>query len=643
MQNAKRLLPYNPFFTSFSNIKAEIKHHSTYTFNTTIRTHLNSNHPEKALTHFTKFKEQGFLPDSFTIPSLIKLCFRLNQPPLHGENIHSFVIRKGYLQDIIVSTSLVEMYFKYGFFSGSCNVFDEISQRDVVLWTAMVTGFSQNGLLNEALEFLGRMVKEGIRPNGITVSSVLSACSKLMVLNLGRGVHGFSIRNNVSMDDMVLESAFVDMYVKCNNLNYAIRIFDRMKNRNSVSWNAIITGHAHNGSGENVLRVFKEMVWGGREQPGSSTLTSVLQVCGGTSDLLHGREVHGCIVKRCTCNLDRLVEDNALIDMYVKGGDLDSAVALFKGVPAKNLVTWTTMIMGYGMHGLSKEALELFNEMKESGIQPDSITFIALLSACSHGELVKEGEQIYMSMHRDYNINPEMKHFACMVDLYGRAGFLQQAYNFIESMPVEPTEFIWAALLSSCRIYKNLGLAEKAAKKALLLNQHNAGVYILLSRMYADSGQWEDLSKVRLVMKDLGLKPVTAHSWVELEGKLYTFTVRDRLNSCSDRMYRLIDTFKQRMQKVGCVSDDSGVGNNAREEEKESDLCGHTEKLALAFVLIKSHSQSLIRIGKNLRVCKDCHEMFKFISEFTDREIILKDPNRYHKFRHGQCSCSDFW
>ncbi|KAF5189823.1 Pentatricopeptide repeat-containing protein [Thalictrum thalictroides] len=637
MQNAKRP------FTSFSSIKAEIKHHSTYSFNTTTRAHINSNHPEKAITHFTKFKEQGFLPDSFIIPSLIKLCFRLNEPPLHGQHIHAFVIKKGYLQDIIVCTSLVEMYFKYGFISGSCNVFDEIPQRDVVLWTAMVTGFSQNGFMDEALEFLRRMVREGIRPNGITVSSVLSACSKLMVLHLGRAVHGFSIRNNIFKEDMVLETAFVDMYVKCKNLNYANRIFDRMKNRNFVSWNAIITGHAHNGSNENVLRVFKEMVWSGSEQPASSTLTLVLQVCGGTTDLFHGREIHGYVVKRCACNSNRLVEENALIDMYAKGGDLTYAVALFKSVPTKNLVTWTTMIMGYGMHGLSKEALQLFDEMKESGIKPDSITFIALLSACSHGRLVKEGERLYMSMQRDYYIDPEMKHFACMVDLYGRAGFLEQAYNFIESMPVQPTEFIWAALLSSCKIYKNLDLAEKAAKEALLLNQHNAGVYIHLSRMYADSGRWEDLSKVRLVMKDLGLKPVTAHSWVELERKLYTFTVRDRLNSYSDRMYSLLDTFKQKMQKVGYVSDESGVGHNTGEEEKESDLCGHTEKLTLAFVLINCRSQNLIRIGKNLRVCKDCHETFKFISKSTDREIILKDPNRYHKFKHGQCSCFDFW
>ncbi|KAF9595182.1 hypothetical protein IFM89_037611 [Coptis chinensis] len=374
---------------------------------------------------------------------------------------------------MVVSTSLVEMYFKYGNLSGLVYLFDEISERDVVLWTAMVTGFSQNGLVYEALEFFARMVREGIRPNGITLSSVLSACSKLMVVNLGKSVHGFSIRNDVFKDDVVLKTAFVDMYAKCRNLDYGIRIFDGMKEKSSVSWNVIITGCANNGSNDDMLQLFKEMIWSSRERPKSSILASVLQVCGGTTDLLHGREVHGHIVRRsCSSISDTLLENNALIDMYAKSGDFDSAVTLFKSVTNKNVVTWTTMIMGYGMHGLSREALQLFDEMTKFGIRPDSITFIALLSACSHGKLVEEGKKFYLSMQRDYNIDPEMKHFGCMVDLYGRAGLLEEAHNFIESMPVEPTEFIWAALLSSCRIYKNLDLGEKAAIEALILNQH---------------------------------------------------------------------------------------------------------------------------------------------------------------------------
>ncbi|OVA15202.1 Pentatricopeptide repeat [Macleaya cordata] len=624
-----------------------IKHQSSYSFNSIIRTHLSSGHPEKALTNFTQFKEQGLLPDNFTIPSLLKLCFELNQPSIHGENIHAFAIKTGYLQDIIVSTGFVELYFNYGHFSASYQLFDEISERDVVLWTAMVSGFSHNGLGDQSVNFLSRMLREGIKPNRITLTSVLAACSQLMVLNLGRSVHGFSIRNGIfKADDVVLETAFVDMYAKCRNLIYSSRVFDRMRERNSVSWNAIITGQVNYGSSEAALRLFREMMYENKTEPRSSTLASVLQVCGGTTDLRRGREIHGHAVRSCRrSNLDSLVENNALIDMYAKSGDLNSAVLLFQNVRNKNLVTWTTMISGYGMHGLGKEALKAFDEMKKSGINPDGVSFIAVLSACSHGKLVDEGLQLYISMQRDYKIQPEMKHFACMVDLYARSGLLEQAFGFIEKMPVEPSEFIWAALLSSCRIYKNVELGENAAKKALTYDQYNAGVYILLSRIYADSGRWEDFSMVRLFMKELGLKPVTARSWVEVERKVYTFTVRDNLNPYSKKIYNLLETLKEKMEKGGFDSDRSGGGhNNISEEENESDLCGHTEKLALAFVLIKCGGhQGPIRIGKNLRVCTDCHESFKFISKITNREIILRDPNRYHQFKQGSCNCCDFW
>ncbi|XP_026416793.1 putative pentatricopeptide repeat-containing protein At3g49142 [Papaver somniferum] len=312
------------------------------------------------------------------------------------------------------------------------------------------------------------------------------------------------------------------------------------------------------------------MIYENLREPESSILASLLQVCGGTSDLRHGREIHGHVTRSCrNMNSYMMVENNALIDMYAKAGDLNSAVLLFENVKNKNLVTWTTMISGYGMHGLGTEAAEAFNAMKKTGIIPDGVTFIALLSACSHGRLVDEGLQLYISMQRDYKIEPDMKHFACMVDIYARSGLLDQAFSFIKKMPVEPSEFIWASLLSSCRTYKNVVLGEQAAIKALAFNQYNTRVYILLSQLYADSGQWEDFSKVRLVMKDLGLKPTTAQSWVEVERKIYIFTVRDNMNPYSEKMYKLLETLTETMHKEGFVAYRSSGCHDITKEEKE--------------------------------------------------------------------------
>ncbi|MCL7033720.1 hypothetical protein MKW94_007599 [Papaver nudicaule] len=622
-----------------------IKRNSSYSFNSILRTLLKSVNLEKALDHFVQYREQGLLPDIYAIPSLLKLLHDLHHPLRYRENIHSFAIKNGYLKDIFVSTGFVEMYFSFGYVASSRHLFDEIPTKDVVLWTAMVSGFSHNGLGDLAVDFFSQMLREGVKPNRITLASVLAACSQLKVPNLGRSVHGFSIRNGIFSSDVVLETAFVDMYAKCGNLTYSTKVFDQMRDRNSVTWNAMITSHANNRFPEATFRLFREMVCENLREPESPMLASLLQVCGGTSDLRHGREIHAYVTRSSrNMNSDMMVEKNALIDMYAKAGDLKSAVSLFENVKNKNLVTWTTMISGYGVHGLGAEAVEAFNAMKKTGTTPDGITFIALLSACSHGRLVDEGLELYISMQRDYKIEPEMKHFACIVDIYARSGLLDQAFRFIKKMPVEPSEFIWASLLSSCRTYKNVDLGEQAAKKALAFNQYNAGVYVLLSQLYADSGQWEDFSKVRLLMKDLGLKPTTAQSWVEVERKMYIFTVRDNLNPYSEKMYKLLETLIETMHKEGFAAYGSFGCHDITKEEKEGNLCGHTEKLALAFVLIKGGGhQGVIRIGKNLRVCKDCHVFFKFVSKIKDCDIILKDPNRYHHFKQGNCNCRDLW
>ncbi|XP_011622992.1 pentatricopeptide repeat-containing protein At1g08070, chloroplastic-like [Amborella trichopoda] len=539
-------------------------------------------------------------------------------------------------------------------------MFELISERDIVLWTTMVSGLVQNGLANESLKFFSGMHRQNLKPNQITLTSALSACSHLKILNLGKSIHGFSLRHKFK-GDLILETALLDMYIKCKGVNYAQHVFNSMPKRNVISWNTLISGYAANGLHYVALQLFSQMIqlsmeqhnfildnvehpnFSHNEQPNIATLATVLQACAGTCNLRRGREVHGYI-ERCMgdCVLGTLL-GNALIDMYVKCGDLNSGALVFKGMYERNVASWTSIIMGYGMNGLSMEALATFDKMVESGVLPDGVTFIAILSACSHAGLVDHGREMFVSMQRDYGIAPEMKHYACMVDLYGRCGFLERAYEFIKVMPIEPSEIIWAALLAVCRSHGNLELGEYAAKKALKFDRYNAGYHILLSRIYADLGRWEDFAMVRLEMKELGLKQVTGYSWVEVNRKLHMFTVGDCKHPYSQEIFGLLESLMHRMKQAGFVPNTSAVCHDINEEEKASVLCGHCEKLALAFALLKSGGEAPVRIGKNLRVCRDCHETFKYVSKIRQREIVLRDPNRYHHFREGRCSCGDFW
>lgn len=622
------------------------KRHATFYLNSTIRAYLRSGHPSKALSHFLKSLKQGINPDNFTIPSLLKLSLDLQQPSLQGEQIHAFIIKSGYTDDLVVTTVLVDFYCKHGLCDFACQVFTEMPHRDVVLFTAMVSGLSQNGLACEALDFFSKMLDEGYSPNNVTITSVLSVCSKISSHVLGRVLHGFTLRGGLlDKADIVMGTSLLDMYAKCGKLGYAKRVFHCMTERNNASWNAIIRGFALNGSFHVALELFKDMILENHLQSRSDTFVVILNVCGATMDLRKGKELHAYIHKLLSNKTDdeSVALCNSIINMYIKVGNFDSAILLFETMKKRDLITWTMIISGYGSYGFSQRALHAFREMESSGIQPDRVAFLSLLSACSHSGMVEQGIKLFTSMQEDYGIVPGMEHYACMVDTYGRAGLLEEAYEFINQIPLVPSSFIWATLLSSCRNHKNVELGEFAAKNAIELDPYNVGNYVMLSRLYTDACCWEDVAKVRSIMQELRLKPDTACSWVQVKGRVYKFCVADYSKENSKEIYIHLGTVTEKMKIAGFVPDTSSVGHKTKEEDKVNDLCGHTEKLALAFALMNCGGEGLVRIGKNLRVCRDCHKFFKYITLIYNMQIIMKDPNRFHCFNKGCCSCSDYW
>eukprot|EP01018_Ginkgo_biloba_P038372 Gb_05116 [translate_table: standard] len=590
----------------------------------------------EALTCFKEMQLQGVKPNSFTVMSVILACAQLSALQ-QGKSIHGYTIRNGIESDI-VRTALMDMYAKCGSIDTASQLFDKLSERDIVAWSAIISCYAQNGHAKEALILFNKMQRRDIKPNMVTMASILPACAHLSALQKGKQIHGYIIRNG--FESVAVDTALIDMYAKCGSIYFARQWFDKMCKRDVVSWNAMIAGYNQNGHFNKALTLFNEIQLQDLK-PNSTTLVSILPACANLSALQRGKRIHGYIIKS-GFELDAVVL-TALIDMYAKCGNIEFARQLFDKMFQRNLVSWNAIILGYGMHGHGEDALALFSKMQQTGMKPDHVTFIGVLSACSHAGLVDEGWQYFDCMSREYGLEPKVEHYACLVDLLGRAGHLDEAYNFVKAMPLEPDAVVWGALLGACRIHGNTVLGEHVAEQLFELEPENVGCYVLLSNIYADAGRWDDVAKVRTLMKDRGLKKTPGCSLIEVNNRVHAFVVGDRLHPQSEQIYAMLASLAEKMKEAGYVPNTNFVLHDVEEEVKEQVLNSHSEKLAIAFGLINTSQGTPVRITKNLRVCSDCHNATRFISKIVGREIIVRDANRFHHFKDGLCSCGDYW
>ncbi|URD90861.1 Pentatricopeptide repeat-containing protein [Musa troglodytarum] len=434
-------------------------------------------------------------------------------------------------------------------------------------------------------------------------------------------------------------TAVVNMYAKCRRIEEARRMFDRMPERDLVAWNAIVAGYAQNGMAERALEMVIRLQKDGRK-PDSVTLVSALPACANVGSLKIGKTVHAFAMK---AGFDSLVNvSTALVDMYSKRGAIETARLVFDSMRLKNVVSWNSMIDGYGQNGDAEEAWRLFEKMKRSSVKPNDITFLSVLSACGHSGLVQEGKKYFAGMKEDYGLEPNMDHYGCMVDLLGRAGRLHEAWDFIQKMPISPGISVYGAMLGACKIHKNVKLGEEAAQRLFELEPDEGGYHVLLANIYAAASMWEDVARVRTMMEKKGLQKTPGYSSIDLKNEMHTFysgsTDHPQSQKIYTRLARLIDEIKA----VGYVPDGDSL-HDVEEDVKEQLLGTHSEKLAIAFGLINTTPGTSLQIRKNLRVCNDCHEATKFISQVTGREIIVRDMQRFHHFKNGQCSCGDYW
>lgn len=391
------------------------------------------------------------------------------------------------------------------------------------------------------------------------------------------------------------------------------------------------------------LDLFHQMLQTGAT-PNEHTLTSALAACGNLVALDQGRWIHVYIDKAKINMNERLFA--SLIDMYSKCGEIGFASKLFNKESAskEKIWPWNAMIGGFAMHGKSWEAIDLFEQMKFRRVAPNKVTFIALLTACSHGYMVDEGRDYFKSMATSYSIEPEIEHYGCMVDLLGRAGLLDEVEETILNMPMVPDAAIWGAFLGACRIHKDIERGERIGNFIKGLDSNHIGCHVLLANMYSASGRWSDATAVREKLEESGRQKIPGCSSIELNGVFHQFLVGDQSHPQTKQIFLFLDKMTRRLKIAGYVPEVGEVLLDINdEEEKETALSRHSEKLAIAFGLMNTAPRTPIRIVKNLRVCGDCHEATKFISKVYDREIIVRDRIRYHHFKNGLCSCKDYW
>eukprot|EP01018_Ginkgo_biloba_P018714 Gb_21688 [translate_table: standard] len=658
-------------FGSMNNARLlfdEAHRRDAFLWNAMIRGYVNNGLYEDALALYYQMQLTGIPPGHFTFPFVLKACANLSALQ-QGVEIHEDIIKAGLESDIFVVNSLITMYAKCGNLKIARQLFDKISERDVVSWNAMIAGYAnygyimlgrklfdrmpnrnvvswnviiagyaKNGDADEALTLLNEMLLQDIKPDFFTLVSILPAFAHVPALQQGKQTHSYIIKSGFE-SDVAMGSALIDMYAKSGAMDFAQQQFDKMSKRNVVSWSAMIAGYAQNGHANDALALFNNMQLQDIK-PNLVTLVSILPACADLAALQQGKLIHGYMLRN-EIHVD-VVVGTALIDMYAKCGSIDIARQVFDRMSERNVVSWSAMIAGYGIHGRGEDSLALFSQMQREGMNPNHITFVSVLSACSHAGLVDEGWRYFNCMIQDYRITPRVEHYACMVDLLGRSGLLDEAHDFIKNMPLEPNAAVWGALLGACRIHCNIVLGEHVVERLSELEPDNAACYILLSNIYAEANRWDALAKVRTKMNVRGLKKTPGCSWIEVNNRVHAFFAGDRSHPQSEKIYAMLAILAGQMEEAGYVPNTNFALHDVEEEVKEHMLCSHSEKLAIAFGLINTSPGTPIRIIKNLRVCGDCHNATKFISKIVRRQIIVRDANRFHHFKDGLCSCGDY-
>ncbi|XP_020570945.1 pentatricopeptide repeat-containing protein At3g24000, mitochondrial-like [Phalaenopsis equestris] len=606
---------------------------------------------------------EGYKLSSTTYTCGLTACANL----LHldwGKHFHAIILKSEPIIDVFAGSALVDMYAKCGHLDAAKRSFDSLSYQNTVSWTSLIGGFAQSGKVEKAGELFNKMRRKQVLFDKFTLSTTISACYNgtdpdfhfgcqlhclcfktgyspstpvsnallTMYAKCERIESSESIFYSMASKDVVSWTSMITAYAQVSKIGKAREFFNSMPTRNVISWNAIFGAYILNKQEEEALKLFLLMLREDEVKPDWVTFVRLLSAAADIGALKIGTQIIAHAMKLGLNNSNTSVS-NGIITMYSKSGKIAEAQRVFESITNKDLISWNAMITAYAQHGLGWEAVKTFEKMLLEKIEPDYITYVAVLSGCSYSGMVAEGKSYFELMTRIHGVIPGTEHFACIIDLLGRAGLLQEAKEVIETMPVKPTAEIWGAMLGACKLHNDTEFADYAAKHILQLDSKDSGSYILLAKLYADVGDLQNSAGVRKLMKERGIRKKPGCSWIEVDNRIHVF-VADDLNhpQIIDVLTVLGDLF-ERIEGVGYVNKD-GCSRSSRY---------HSEKLAVAFGLMSLPPWMEVHVMKNLRICGDCHTVIKLVSLIFRREIVVRDAVRFHHFKEGFCSCCEYW
>ncbi|XP_074301142.1 pentatricopeptide repeat-containing protein At1g59720, chloroplastic/mitochondrial [Silene latifolia] len=580
--------------------------------------------------------------------SLLNQCTTMaNLKQLHAQTLRTTPFHHP-THLLFLQSRLLHYYTSFSDIRSAFRLFDTIENPNTFMWNTLIRAcaHSQSHKGFAFMLYCDMLRVSQVTPDKHTFPFVLKACAYLFDHFGGKQIHAHVFKLGF-WSDVYVNNSLIHFYASCGELGCARKVFDEMPERSVVSWNAMIDGLVVSGEFDAALSLFCRMQ---REfDPDGYTLKSVVMGCAGLGALSSGMWVHAYVLRGCDGKVGNdVLLNNALVEMYFKCGMFDLAIRVFDEMGRRDINSWNSMILGLAIHGLSKLALEYFDEMtKVEGLIPNSVTFVGILSACNHGGMVELGREYFDKMVNDYSIEPRLEHYGCLVDLLARAGFIYEALDLVSSMPMKPDIVIWRSLLDAC-CKQNVGLelSEQLANKILESEDGtSSGVYVLLSKVYASAARWNNVGLIRQLMTDKGIRKEPGCSSLEINGVNHEFFAGDTSHPERKDIYKVLEMINEKLESVGYKSDlsQAPLVDDEDENSKKDALKLHSERFAIAYGLLHLEHGVPIRVFKNLRVCNDCHEVIKRISKLFDVEVIVRDRIRFHHFRDGACSCSDYW
>ncbi|EOA18039.1 hypothetical protein CARUB_v10006490mg [Capsella rubella] len=588
------------------------------------------------------FKSMNFSgesrPNEFVASVVFKSCSTSGRVE-EGKQFHGCFLKCGLMSHEFVRNTLVYMYSLGSDSREAIRILDDLPYCDLPVFSSALSGYLECRAFKKGVDVLRRMAYEDLVWDNITYLSSLRLCSNLRDLDLGLQIHSRMIRFGFNCE-VEATGALINMYGKCGKVIYAQRVYDDTHAQNIVLNTTIMDAYFQDKSFEEALNLFAKM--GTKDVPPNEfTFAILLNSIAELSLLKQGDLIHGLVLKSGYRN--HVMVGNALVNMYAKSGSIEDARKTFSGMAFRDIITWNTLICGFSHHGLGKEALEAFDRMMYAGEIPNRITFIGILQACCHIGFVERGLYYFDQLMKQFDVQPDIQHYTCIVGLLSKAGLFEKAENFMRTAPIEWDVVAWRTLLNACYVRRNYTLGKQVAEYAMEKYPKDSGIYILLSNIHARSREWEGVAEVRSLMNKRGVKKEPGVSWIGIRNQTHVFLAEESRHPEIMLIYAKVKEVLSKIRPLGYSPDVAGDFHDVDEEEREDNLSYHSEKLAVAYGLMKTPENSPLYVTKNVRICDDCHFAIKLISKVSKRYIVIRDSNRFHHFRDGKCSCCDYW